>query len=83
MIEQIKYSGFAAITAASGGAAIINEATLLPMSIFLAGISGACFAAWRVSAAVTKASDRLARMEERLDKIEQKCYECNQPTHRL
>ncbi len=73
MIEQIKYAGIAAITAASGGAAIINEATLLPMSIFLAGISGACFAAWRVSAVVTKASDRLQRMEERLDRIESGC----------
>lgn len=79
MIEQIKYSGLAAVTAASGGAAIINEATLLPMSIFLAGISGACFAAWRVSAAVTKASDRLQRMEERLDQIENNCAnKCNQ-----
>lgn len=70
MIEQVKYSGIAAITAASGGAAILNEQTLLPMGIFLAGVSGACFAAWRVSAAVTKASDRLQRMEERLDRIE-------------
>ena len=72
MIEQIKYSGFAAITAASGGASIISEATLLPMGIFIAGISFACIAAWIVSAAVTKASDRLARMEDRLDKIESK-----------
>lgn len=73
MIEQIKYASIAALTAASGGAAILNEQTLLPMGIFIAGISLACVAAWRVSAAVTKASDRLARMEERLDKIENNC----------
>jgi len=46
MIEQIKYSGIAAITAASGGAAILNEQTLLPLSIFCAGIGVACITAW-------------------------------------
>lgn len=79
MIEQIKYAGMAAITTASGGAAILNEQTLLPMGIFIAGISLACVAAWRVSAAVTKASDRLERMEERLDKIEHKCATFHKP----
>ena len=63
MIEQIKTAGIAAVTTASGGAAILNEQTLLPLGIFVSGIGLACIAAWRVSATVTRASDRLQRLE--------------------
>ena len=77
MIEQIKVAGVAAITVASCGASIITETTLLPLGIFVAGIGVSCIAAWRVAVAVTKASDRLARMEERIDDIEKRCLARN------
>jgi len=76
MIEQIKIAGIAAATTASGGAAILNEQTLLPLGIFITGIGLACIAAWRVSATVTRASDRLQRIEERITTVELKCNQC-------
>ncbi len=73
MIDQSKAAFVAAVTTASGGASIISENTLLPLGIFVAGISVACVTAWRVAVAVTKASDRLERIEQRLDTVEARC----------
>lgn len=67
---QFKAASVVAVTASSGAAAIVNESTLIPLGIFCMGIVLVTGAAWRISASVTRATDRLVRIEERLDCLE-------------
>ena len=61
-----------AATLTSGAAAVLDEQTLIPLGIFAALASFLCIAAWRVSSAVTRAVDKMDRMEDRLQALEAK-----------
>lgn len=67
---RIAFSTFGALT--SAGAVILNEETLIPLGIFCAFASVLTVAAWRMSAAVTRAADKMEHIEKRLEAVESK-----------
>ena len=71
----LKFAITTATAAISGGAAVITEQTLIPLGIFCAATIVIVGAAWKVAATVTRAADRLERVEERLTKLEQQISE--------
>ena len=60
------------MTTAGGGVSIINEETPLTLGIFVGGIVVVTGAAWRISAAITRATGRLERIEDRQSKAERR-----------
>ena len=51
------------ITASAGGAAILDENSLVPLSVFAVGVITLTGAAWRLSAAFTRHADSHAQIE--------------------
>ena len=66
---------FIAVT--SGAAAIVDESTLIPLGIFCVFTVALVGAAWKVSASVTRAVDRMESVEERLRRVEDKLHQLN------
>ena len=56
--------------ASQTGGGIINDSTLLPMSLFIGGIAFTAMLTWRASSAKTTLGHRLDQIEKRLDNIE-------------
>ncbi len=59
-----------ASSSASGG--LINESTLLPLSLFMGGIIFSVVLTWRTASAKADLHHRLDMIEKRLDNIEDK-----------
>jgi len=69
----IKFAGTTALALASGGASIVNENTLVPLGIFITVSVFLVVTAWKLSSAVTRASDKLDHMDKRLQAVEARC----------
>ncbi len=65
-----KFALTTAASIASGTASILSEHTLIPLGIFVVVSSFLVAAAWKVATAVTRATDRMERMDERIKVIE-------------
>ena len=73
-----KFALTVATGAISGGTAVLSEHTLIPLGIFTAVSVVLVGAAWKVSSAVTKATNRLERVEMQIDAVEQKIKELSE-----
>ena len=67
-----KFAATVATAAISGGAAVITENTLIPLSVFVGATILIVAASWKVATAVKGATDRLERVEERLGRTVQR-----------
>tara|TARA_R100000963_G_scaffold32792_1_gene24720 strand:- start:945 stop:1280 length:336 start_codon:yes stop_codon:yes gene_type:complete len=65
----IALAGVGVASQTSGG--IINDSTLLPMSLFIGGIAFTATLTWRASSAKSNLAHKLAEIERRLDSLEQ------------
>ena len=76
MIELIKVTSLTVVTLAAGTGSIISDDTLIPLGIFAVSSVALVSAAWKVSGAVTRAVDRIQRIEERMAEVERHIKEC-------
>ena len=57
-------------TSSAGGATILTEGTLIPISVFMTGVIVLTTAAWKVSAAIQRQSDAVAMLDRRITVVE-------------
>jgi hypothetical protein len=77
-------SALGGLIAAGGGEnVILNDHTLVPLSVYVAGILLCCGVFWTVgkmiwqaATLITSALDRLERVEKRIDEFQTQCREC-------
>ena len=66
----LAFSIVTAVTVASGGYSILNGDSLIPLSVFVAGVGTLTVAAWRLSAGFTRHADSHNRIEVRLKELQ-------------
>jgi len=64
--------GIASVGLAATGDNIINDSTLLPLSLFLGGIVVTTALTWRAASAKNELSRKLESIERRLNKLEKR-----------
>lgn len=70
MFAQFKITLTTLTTISAGGATVLTEGTLVPISIFTTGVVVLTTAAWRISAAIQRQADALATLNDRINRIE-------------
>lgn len=73
MIPQIKTAMTMLATSSAGGATILTEGTLVPISVFMTGVIVLTTAAWKISAAIQRQSDAVTMLDRRINVVEDRC----------
>ena len=73
MIPQAKIAMTMLATSSAGGATILTEGTLVPISVFMTGVIVLTTAAWKISAAIQRQSDAVTMLDRRIDVVEDRC----------
>lgn len=73
MIEPIKSTLTMLTTISAGGATVLTDSTLVPIGVFLGGVTVLTTAAWKISAAIQRQSDAVSMLDQRIKVIERRC----------
>ena len=84
MVPQIKTAMTMLATSSAGGATILTEGTLVPISVFMTGVIVLTTAAWKISAAIQRQSDAVTMLDRRIDVVEDRCnrFDSRQSNHK-